>query len=168
MSGKLHQVFVGMGSNLGDRFNTLTAAIDRLARSPMIFDVETSSFYETDPVGGIEQPLFLNLVASFKSSLSPEETLEKLLEVEKFFGRVRDVRWGPRSLDLDLLIYEGQTRRTPLLTLPHPRMLERAFVVLPFRELLGSLRFESMRWDELRKQLDVPIATNGVRLYPVR
>jgi 2-amino-4-hydroxy-6-hydroxymethyldihydropteridine diphosphokinase len=165
MSRELHQVFVGMGSNLGDRWKTLSAAIGILTRSPEFLDIETSSVYETDPVGEINQPAFLNLVASFKTSLRPEETLERLLEIEQSFGRVRDVRWGPRSLDLDLLFYEGQTRRTPRLTLPHPRMHERAFVIVPFRELLRLPRFHSGRWDELRAQLDNPISLDGVRSY---
>ena len=159
------QALVGMGANLGDRLATLTTALERLRARPEVDVVEISSVYETDPVGEIKQPRFLNLVAGLETILSPEELLEGLLDTERQLGRVRDVRWGPRTLDLDLLAYEGETRATSTLTLPHPRMLERSFVIIPLRELLNYPRFQIEAWKELRRHIAAPISTTGVRRF---
>jgi 2-amino-4-hydroxy-6-hydroxymethyldihydropteridine diphosphokinase len=157
------QALIGMGANLGDRLVTLTTALERLKSRSGVGALEVSPIYETDPVGEIEQPRFLNLVVGLETVLSPEELLERLLETERQFGRVRDVRWGPRTLDLDLLAFENETRATPSLTLPHPRMLERGFVIVPLRELLKQPRFQIEAWNELRRQIAAPISTTGIR-----
>ena len=144
---------VGGGANLGDRCAALAGAIECLRAHPGILALESSAVFESDPVGGPPQPLFLNLVLGLETTLSPEDLLSVLLEIERRFGRVRNERWGPRTLDLDLLVFEGETRRSALLELPHPRMLERSFVTEPLKELLARPGFQSSCWNELRELL---------------
>lgn len=158
---------IGAGANLGDRWATLSKAIECLRTHPGILAVESSSVFETDPVGGPPQPLFLNLVLGVETTLSPEELMAVLLEIEARFGRVRRERWGPRTLDLDLLVFENEARRSPALELPHPRMFERSFVTEPLGEVLARPRFQATRWDELRRQLAarVPRSPTGLRRY---
>lgn len=147
------QAFVGAGSNLGDRAATLAAAIRRLQAWPGVSHVEASSVRETVPVGVVDQPNFLNLVLGVETTLNPEALLAALLEIEREFGRVRVERWGPRTLDLDLLVYENERRDGSELELPHPRMWDREFVITPLRELVVRPRFGSARWAELRARL---------------
>lgn len=134
--------FLGLGSNLGDREESLRRAVELLARSPDVDVLRSSSIYETDPVGGPEQPPYLNAVIEVETRLAPEELLERCLAIESEVGRVRRERWGPRVLDIDLL--EGNDGATPIaideetLTVPHPRMRERAFVSIPLAELKGQ------------------------------
>lgn len=156
------QAFVGAGANLGNRAATLRAAIERLRRLPGILHVESSALYETEPVGMVDQPPFFNLVLGVETTLTPEQLLPQLLATEQEFGRVRTSRWGPRTLDLDLLAYEGETRTTPGLTLPHPRMFERAFVLVPLQELLARSRFEHPAWAELRTGIAAARPIGGV------
>ncbi len=148
------QAFVGAGSNLGDRAAVLQAASERLRVEPGICFLESSAVRETAPVGVVDQPMFLNLVLGIETTLGPEELLAALLAIEQEFGRVRRERWGPRTLDLDLLAFEGETRSTASLQLPHPRLEEREFVTVPLRELLGRPRFRRRCWDALRRRLE--------------
>jgi 2-amino-4-hydroxy-6-hydroxymethyldihydropteridine diphosphokinase len=157
MASIARQAFVGLGGNLGDRVATLRAAIDRIRGVHGVTFVQVSAAYETEPVGLLEQPRFLNAVMGLETTLLPEPLLSGLQAIEHAFGRERTVRWGPRTLDLDLLAFEGQTRGTPVLTLPHPRMLERAFVVVPLREVLQQPRFSRPSWDALREQVRVTL-----------
>lgn len=149
------QAFIGLGSNLGDRAATLRAAIERLRRAPGVQSIEESPVYETDPVGLTDQPKFLNQVLGLETTLTPEALLHVLQEIERSFGRVRVVRWGPRTLDLDLLAFEAETRATDTLTLPHPRMLEREFVTKPLADVLRRERFRRPAWDDLRAKIGV-------------
>lgn len=131
---------MGLGANLGDRAATLTRALELLGERPGIEVVAVSAFRETDPVGYLEQPRFLNAAAEIDTSLRPEALLAALLDVERELGRVREgPRFGPRTVDLDLLLFEGVTRDEPGLTLPHPRLHERAFALVPLAELDPSL-----------------------------
>ncbi|MBM4033533.1 MAG: 2-amino-4-hydroxy-6-hydroxymethyldihydropteridine diphosphokinase [Planctomycetes bacterium] len=128
--------YVGLGSNLGDRAGSLREALRRLGAAEGIQVVATSAFVETEPVGGPPgQPRFLNGAAHLAVSLGPEELLDRLLAIEDALGRVRGERWGPRTLDLDLLLYGGLVVRTERLTVPHPRMHERRFVLAPLAEI---------------------------------
>jgi 2-amino-4-hydroxy-6-hydroxymethyldihydropteridine diphosphokinase len=131
------QAFVGVGANLGDRLATIRAAAESLRGSPHIRSFASSSLYETAPVGVLDQPPFLNAVFAVETDLPPEGLLGELQRLEQTHGRVRDRRWGPRTLDLDLLLFADETRATADLTLPHPRLFERAFAVVPLRELLS-------------------------------
>ena len=128
-------VYVGVGSNMGDRLENLRVAVRDLARSPDVRVVRSSSVYETAPVGGPEQGDFLNAVVEISTELEPHALLEALQRIESELGRVRAERFGPRTIDLDLLLYDDEEIDDPHLTVPHPRMRERAFVVVPLTEL---------------------------------
>jgi 2-amino-4-hydroxy-6-hydroxymethyldihydropteridine diphosphokinase len=128
-------VYLSLGSNLGDRLVYLREALNSLERHPHIVIDAVSSVYETDPVGMTEQPAFLNIVIRVKTSLEPYTLLHMCQEIENQFQREREIRWGPRTLDIDLLIYDDLTLATEELTLPHPRMQEREFVQIPLRDL---------------------------------
>jgi len=128
--------FLGLGANLGDRLSTLQLAIDLLAAEPRISVHRTSRVWETDPVGGPLQPEFLNVVAELDTTLEPFDLLAAVNRVEAALGRIRDVRWGPRTIDIDILLIDDRTIDDDRLTVPHPRMHQRAFVVMPLLELL--------------------------------
>jgi 2-amino-4-hydroxy-6-hydroxymethyldihydropteridine diphosphokinase len=131
------RAYVGFGSNLGDRERTLRAAVEALAASAGVDVVGVSSFRETDPVGPVlDQPRFLNGAVALETSLSARALLELLLEIEARFGRTREgPAGGPRTLDLDLLLYGEERIDEPGLEVPHPRLHERAFVLEPLEEL---------------------------------
>ena len=129
------RAFLGLGSNLGDRERHLRDAVESL---PDV--VAVSPVYETDPVGGPGgQRAYLNLVVELDTELTPRELLGVCHRLESAAGRVRDVRWGPRTLDVDILLYDGYCSDAPDLTVPHPRMWKRRFVVAPLRDLAPEL-----------------------------
>ena len=125
---------IALGSNLGDSRAILEAALATLAATPEITLLNQSSWYQTKAVGP-PQPDYINGCALLQVQTSPQEVLETLLAVEAKFGRIRRERWGPRLLDLDLLMYDDLILNTPTLTLPHPRLHERAFVLVPLAEI---------------------------------
>lgn len=127
------KVVIALGSNLGDRDNFLNTAIEEL--SVVINIGAVSSFYETDPVGGPEQPQYLNAVVVGECSHKPVEILQLLLQIEARLGRVREIPWGARTIDLDLIVVGDVVMETNELTLPHPRAHERAFVLQPWLEI---------------------------------
>jgi 2-amino-4-hydroxy-6-hydroxymethyldihydropteridine diphosphokinase len=128
--------YIGLGSNLGDREATLRRALARLNAAPGIRVLAVSGFRETDPVGFKEQPKFVNAVAAVETELEPRRLLETLLAIEQAMGRTRQgQRFGPRTIDLDLLLYDGVTVDEPGLRVPHPRLHERTFVLEPLAEL---------------------------------
>ena len=127
--------YVGLGANLGPREITLLRAVDLLAQTDGVEVLAVSQLRETVPVGVVEQPLFLNGAVALDTSLSPRELLDRLLEIERGLGRVRDVRWGPRVVDLDLLVYGDRQMDEPGLRVPHPRLHERRFALEPLAEL---------------------------------
>jgi 2-amino-4-hydroxy-6-hydroxymethyldihydropteridine diphosphokinase len=129
------RVFVGIGSNLGDREFLIRNAVEGLRAMPRTAVLRVSSLYDTDPVGEVEQPPFLNAVAWLESELEPRELLWHLLLIEKRMGRVRAQRWGPRSIDLDLLFFGDTVLDEPDLKVPHPEAHRRAFVLYPLHEL---------------------------------
>jgi 2-amino-4-hydroxy-6-hydroxymethyldihydropteridine diphosphokinase len=131
---KLTKCAIALGSNLGDSLATLSRAIVTLNNTPEIAVKSHSSWYQTAPVGP-PQPDYINACAILEVALQPEQLLAKLLEIEIKFNRVRREKWGPRTLDLDLLLYDNLILETPTLTLPHPRMTERAFVLVPLAEI---------------------------------
>lgn len=132
-------VFLGLGSNLGDREWALEEGVRALARRG--FRVTSrSSVYHTQPVGGPPQGWFLNAVICGKTTLDPETLLSECLGVERELGRVRSVRSGPRILDIDLLLYGGEIRQSAALTLPHPRLHQRLFVLVPLAEIAPGAR----------------------------
>ncbi len=136
----IQNAYVGLGSNLGDRARYLLLAVRGMLDSGLDV-IRLSNIYETEPVEYEEQPAFLNMVAELRGSTlpSPEQTLARLLRIEYSLGRTRDVRMGPRTIDLDLLIFKDQQIETELLTVPHPRLAARRFVLVPLNELVPNL-----------------------------
>jgi 2-amino-4-hydroxy-6-hydroxymethyldihydropteridine diphosphokinase len=131
--------YVSLGSNLGDRAGYLRDARAALARLPTSNLTAASAVYQTDPVGPIDQGPFLNAVVGLDTAIEPEALLDRLLAIERIAGRVRAARWGPRTLDLDLLLYGDRVIQTDRLTVPHPHMHERAFVLVPLAQIAGDL-----------------------------
>lgn len=125
---------IALGSNLGDSLTTLQNTLKLLDRISGIAVTRVSSWYKTAPVGP-PQPDYLNGCALLEAELNPEALLAKLLEIEQQFGRVRRERWGPRTLDLDLILFDDLILQTANLEIPHPRMRERAFVLVPLAEI---------------------------------
>ena len=131
-------IVLGLGSNLGDREGNIRSALARLAAQPGIRVDKVSSLYETEPVGFADQPDFLNAVALLSTALSPRELLAVCLGIERELGRKRGKRWGPRTIDIDLILYNDVVLVTAELTLPHPRFHERCFVLVPLAEIAGD------------------------------
>jgi 2-amino-4-hydroxy-6-hydroxymethyldihydropteridine diphosphokinase len=130
------RAYIGLGSNLGDREAALRSALEQLASEPSIEVVAVSTFRETDPVGLTDQPRFVNAAAAIETELSPREVLDRLLAIEHRLGRIRaGPRFGPRTIDLDLLLYGDEVIDEPGLAVPHPRLHERLFVLEPLTEL---------------------------------
>ena len=130
--GTSRRVALGLGANLGDRVAALQGAVDRIA--PLLADPAVSSVYETVPVGGPEQPDYANAVLVGEWSGGPLELLELAHGAEQEWCRTREIRWGPRTLDVDILVVGELVSDDPILTLPHPRARERAFVLVPWAE----------------------------------
>lgn len=135
----LNIAYIGLGSNLGDKEANLKKALELLDASPEVQVKKVASLYRTAPVGFTEQDWFLNTVVGVETSLSPHELLSLLLDIEERLGRVRTIRWGPRTVDLDLLLFGREEVNTPDLMIPHLRMSERAFVMVPLAELAPKL-----------------------------
>jgi 2-amino-4-hydroxy-6-hydroxymethyldihydropteridine diphosphokinase len=134
------RAYVGLGANLGEREATIRAAVEALAAEEGVEVVAVSRLRETEPVGVGEQPTFLNGAAALDTALSARDLLDRLFEIEQRFGRVRiPGEHGPRTLDLDLLLYGDETIDEPGLTVPHPRLYERRFVLEPLAELAPGL-----------------------------
>ena len=133
----LRKVVYSIGSNLGDRLGNLQGAVDALSDTPDIIVVDVSSVYETEPIGGpVDNPKFLNLVVVAETTLQPRTLLERALAIEDAFGRVRDgERWGPRTLDVDLIVVGDAQVDKADLKLPHPLAHERGFVLVPWYEI---------------------------------
>jgi 2-amino-4-hydroxy-6-hydroxymethyldihydropteridine diphosphokinase len=130
------RAYVGLGSNMGDREQMLWSAVHMLAFSPELDVVAVSAFRETEPVGIVDQPRFLNAAVAVETDLDPRALLDLLLSVERELGRTRDgPRFGPRTIDLDLLLYADEGVDEPGLCVPHPRLHERKFVLEPLAEL---------------------------------
>lgn len=127
------RIFLALGSNLGNREENLKKAREEISKIAKI--VKPSSIYETTPVGYKEQPKFYNQVIEIQTALAPEILMQECLKIEIAMGRQRTIKDGPRNVDIDLLLYGKRIIKTPALTIPHPRMHERAFVLLPFAEI---------------------------------
>lgn len=150
------EAFIALGSNLGDARAQVLGAFDALAQLPGTRMLARSLLYLTPPWGVLEQPPFINAVAHVDTALSPHELLDALLAIERAAGRVRDgERWGPRTLDLDVLHVDGVILSDERLSLPHPRIRERAFVLLPLNDLAPALQLPGQgRVSELLDLLD--------------
>jgi len=134
-----HTAYIGLGTNLGNRIENLRQGVKLLDAEKEIEILKVSAVYQTDPVGGPAQGPFLNTCVEISTDLPPEELLTKMLTIEDKLGRIREERWGPRLIDLDLLVYEKQVIDTEFLQLPHPRMEERDFVMVPLNDIAPAL-----------------------------
>jgi 2-amino-4-hydroxy-6-hydroxymethyldihydropteridine diphosphokinase len=130
-----NKAFLSLGTNIGDRFQYLNQAIVELEKHNQIKVVNKSSIYETDPVGYVNQAAFLNMVILVVTGLSSHDLLAECLRIELELGRKREIRWGPRTIDLDILLFNQENIETEDLIIPHPRMRERAFVLVPLLEI---------------------------------
>jgi 2-amino-4-hydroxy-6-hydroxymethyldihydropteridine diphosphokinase len=147
--------FLGLGSNLGDRLTNLQGALDLLQAEPGLRVVASSRVWETVPVGGPPQPDYLNAVIGVETDLSARDLLEVAHRVESRLGRVRKERWGARSIDVDLLLYDEESIEEEDLVVPHPRLRERAFVLLPLLELAADVTLpDGTRLRDLRIDTD--------------
>ena len=135
----LHEVYLSLGSNLKDREKNCKEAVEALKRHERISLLSSSTMYESAPVGVTDQPDFINMAVRIETSLSPEELLAAVKGIEKQMGRKETVRWGPRLIDIDILLYGDKHISVKGLNIPHPRLLERAFVLLPLGEIAGKL-----------------------------
>lgn len=155
----MNKAYLGIGTNIGDRTENLQKAIDSLNLLPLTKVTAISNIYETDPVGYDEQGDFLNIAVEVETDLPAESLLGASLGIEAGIGRVRTVKNGPRVIDIDLLLFENEEYNTPTLTLPHPRMFERGFVLIP----LLDIDFQNSLFD--RDIIKNSVVTDGVRLF---
>lgn len=138
---RIHTAFIGLGSNQGDRRGQIDAAVRLLRAAEGIHEVVVSPLHETTPVGGpAGQGPYLNAAARIQTPFDPHGLLTLLMDIEQRLGRVRGARWGPRTIDLDLLLFEDRIIDTPDLIVPHPRMHERSFVLEPLAEIAPDVR----------------------------
>lgn len=136
-------VFIGLGSNLNNPLEQIYQAIEELTEHPILNNVIVSSIYGSRPVGPQDQPDYINAVARFTTSLTPLDLLDLLQSIEQSHHRIRERHWGPRTLDLDLLLYGQEQIQQPRLTVPHTHMLERSFVIKPLNDLAPNMMLDN-------------------------
>lgn len=147
----MNSVYLSLGSNMGDREENLKNAVRLISDITDTCVLKVSSIYETDPVGFTQQGSFLNMAVLINTTLSPLLLLEKLQEIETVLKRVRTIHWGPRTIDIDILLYEGVELKHKDLLIPHPRMFERSFVLVPLKEIYEGKDINGNSFDELVK-----------------
>jgi 2-amino-4-hydroxy-6-hydroxymethyldihydropteridine diphosphokinase len=158
-----NRAYLSLGTNMGDRHHYLLSAIRELNRHPLIQLINYSSVYETEPVGYENQELFLNMVVEIATDTDSLTLLKICQEIEKAFGRKREIRWGPRTLDLDILVFNQENVETESLCIPHPRMGERAFVLVPLHEIAGNISLPGFE-KPLTQTLELLPDKEGVRI----
>lgn len=157
-------VYIGLGSNLGEPEDNLRAALEHLERVDGVDRIEVSPFYRTAPFGITDQPEFVNAVARFTTILEPRRLLDTLLEIEKQMGRVRKEKWGPRLIDIDILLLGNRVIEEPGLTVPHPGIAAREFVLAPLADLAPDLLHPTLRQTvkKLHEQLGTSSGTQRI------
>ncbi|MCC5911799.1 MAG: 2-amino-4-hydroxy-6-hydroxymethyldihydropteridine diphosphokinase [Clostridiaceae bacterium] len=153
------KAYLGLGSNMGDKKKYLDDAMDFIEEHGGIKVNKVSSYYETEPVGYEEQDLFLNIVAEIDTTLEPYDLLAYCNTIEERLNRKRIIRWGPRTIDVDILLYENYTSVDDTLTIPHPRMLERNFVMVPLYEIADHIIIDGTKIHDIINELN----KNGIR-----
>lgn len=156
--------FIALGSNMGNREEYLTKAIKKIQLHPAIEVVDLSSIYETDPIGYTNQAEFLNMVIKINTDLSAFELLDVLQGIEKHLDRKRELKWGPRTLDLDILLYNHENIEAEQLIIPHERMHERAFVLIPLYELDKDISIPTIE-ESLLSIIEHLSDKEGVRIW---
>jgi 2-amino-4-hydroxy-6-hydroxymethyldihydropteridine diphosphokinase len=162
LSGRSNRVFLSLGGNLGDPRKSMASALRLLADDASVDVVAVSSLYRTPPWGKLDQPDFLNAAAELSTSLSPHDLLDLCLGTEKKLKRVREERWGPRLIDIDILVFGDRVIQETGLEVPHPRMLERAFVLAPLDEIAPNLSVDGKSVSERLATVD----TAGIERLP--
>jgi len=145
----MSKVYLGLGSNIGDKINYLDQAVVNLKSHPQIRLVQISSYYETAPVSYLNQDHFINQVVELETTLPPYELLAHCQQIENRLGRKREIKFGPRTIDLDILLYDDLKLNDELLIIPHPRMTIRAFVLIPLAEIAKNIQIEGRTVHEL-------------------
>lgn len=160
----MNNVYLSLGTNIGNREENLKKAVKLLGKQQSIAIEAISSIYETAPVGYVDQPSFLNIALLVKTNVNPNTVLRICQSIENELGRVRDIRWGPRVIDLDILLYNNDNIETDDLIVPHPRMFERAFVLVPLLEIAKQPFGEKLtQAEQALSQMDVE--AEGVVLW---
>ncbi len=160
-----NRVYIGVGSNIEDRAYFLKEAIAALEENEQLEVITFSSIYETEPVGFINQASFLNMVVEIRTQLTPLELLSVIQKIEFNQGRDRGIKWGPRTLDLDILLYNQENIEAEVLIIPHPRMHERAFVIIPLLELNQEISINGRNAKDIYIELQ---DREGVRIWKRR
>ncbi|RBP37041.1 2-amino-4-hydroxy-6-hydroxymethyldihydropteridine diphosphokinase [Garciella nitratireducens] len=151
----MSRVFLGLGSNLGNKKQNLQQALEFLKNHPKIEIIKISSYYETKPIGYQNQDWFINMVVMIDTTLNPYALLEVCNTIEKKLKRKRVIRWGPRTIDVDILLYQGYLSHNEKLTIPHPRMTQRAFVMIPLYEIAPNIKINNQPIQEIIKTLEI-------------
>lgn len=141
------EAYIALGSNVGNRLENLQSAVEAISRLENTKVIKLSNIYETEPVGYVEQDKFLNMVIKIATYFSPWKLLEELQNIETILKRKRIIHWGPRTIDLDILLYDSIVLNHPKLTIPHPQMLKRAFVLIPLRDIDPNMEFNGRKID---------------------
>ncbi|MDP4182690.1 MAG: 2-amino-4-hydroxy-6-hydroxymethyldihydropteridine diphosphokinase [Bacillota bacterium] len=155
-------VYISLGSNMGNREGNLKSALIYIEQLDDTRVIDVSKYYETEPVGYLNQGSFLNLAAKIETSLYPVDLLKMFQEIESKLKRVRDIRWGPRTIDIDILLYGDLKMDLPELIIPHPRMLERGFVLIPLKDIYKGEYILGKSINELIEKCD---DKNGVKFF---
>jgi 2-amino-4-hydroxy-6-hydroxymethyldihydropteridine diphosphokinase len=135
-------VYLSLGSNIGDRYSFIHRAVENLRGLSGVELIRMSDIYETEPVGYTNQDKFLNAVVCIKTTMEPFELLAAIQKIEKILFRVRETRWGPRTIDIDILLFDDLELDKETLQIPHPRMFERAFVLIPFKDVYAGGKYD--------------------------
>lgn len=158
------RVFLGLGSNVGDRLQYLRQAVDFIVNTPGLAFVNISPVYETEPVGYSEQADFLNAVAALNLKIAPENLLFKLQEIERVLGRQREIRWGPRTIDIDILAIDALYFNSPRLKVPHPELANRLFVLRPFKDIAADYKVFALG-ETVRRLLEITTDRSTIKFY---
>lgn len=160
----MNKAYLGIGSNLGDKRQNIEAAVALLRAQEELIVTKISSYYETEPVGYLDQDWFFNCVLEIETSLKPRQLLLVCQAIETELKRERPIRFGPRTMDVDILLYEGYESLDVDLTVPHPRMAERSFILIPLKEIAGNIRIGENSLDELIDDLNKRDAGKIIKL----
>ncbi len=148
------KAYLGLGSNIGDKIDYIRKAIALLKKSPSIQNLRSSPLYKTEPIGNVDQDWFVNAVIQIETDLTPMELLKRCQSIEVRLGRKRMEKWGPRSIDIDILLYDDLEIKSDEIEIPHPRMKERAFALKPLQDLEPCIEINGTEIKELLRRVE--------------